>query len=169
MWGGKGREEPTRWGREGGGDREKRRGERRTREDGGNLSVTRRASGNERTPGNVYVLHKEGPPCVPLRSRARARTRALVPLASRAAPRHVLSPASSPLCIQPIANLRCDATHVQRVPKVPRCLFYLPARLPRLAVCLLACHGPLCLLPRLCSPICPTGLPSLCFPAKPLR
>lgn len=93
-WGGKGREEPTRWGREGGrGDREKRRGERRTREDGGNLSVTRRASGNERTPGNVYVLHKEGPPCVPLRSRARARarTRALVPLASRAAPRRATS------------------------------------------------------------------------------
>ena len=31
------------------------------RGDGGNLSVTRRASGNERTPGNIYVLHKEPP------------------------------------------------------------------------------------------------------------
>lgn len=50
----------------------------------------------------------------------------------RAAPRHVLSPASSPLCIQPIANLRCDATHVQRVPKVPRLPACLPSCVPAL-------------------------------------
>lgn len=48
------------------------------------------------------------------------------------APHHVLSPASSPLCIQPIANLRCDATHVQRVPKVPALPVYLPACLREL-------------------------------------
>lgn len=149
-WGGKGREEPA-----GGG---KRRGERRTREDGGNLSVTRRASGNERTPGNVYVLHKEGPPsCPPWLSRSRSRPRPPCRATprlqstprhaapSRAAPRHVLSPASSPLCIQPIANLRCDATHVQRVPKVPRCLS--------------TCCLPACLPARFCLPACP-GLPT---------
>lgn len=68
-------------------------------------------------------------------------------------------PLSSPLCIQPIANLRCDATHVQRVPKVPCCL---PAACFCLAACLAACL-PVCLPAYL--PVClPAYLPA-CLPA----
>lgn len=131
-------------GAEGESDGGKRDG---TREDGGNLSVTRRASGNERTPGNVYVLHKEGPPLVsPFCFRARARARALVPLF--AAPR-CSAPRPPPYVSNPSRTY--DATHVQRVPKVPRCLpacllACLPA-LPALPACLawLVCLPPACL------------------------
>jgi len=137
--------ERGRGGAEGESDGGKRDG---TREDGGNLSVTRRASGNERTPGNVYVLHKEGPPLVsPFCFRARARARALVPLF--AAPR-CSAPRPPPYVSNPSRTY--DATHVQRVPKVPRCL---PACLPCLPClpglpalpALFACHRLACAAP----------------------
>lgn len=124
--------------REGG----KRRGERRTREDGGNLSVTRRASGNERTPGNVYVLHKEGPPCVPLRSRARAR--ALVPLACLTAPCRTTSrrATSSPLRPPPYVSnpsRTYDATRPMYNASQKSCVACLPACLHACVRCLPAC------------------------------
>lgn len=138
--------------REGG----KRRGERRTREDGGNLSVTRRASGNERTPGNVYVLHKEGPPCVPLRSRARAR--ALVPLAAprRATPRHAAPRRATSFPLRPppyVSNpsRTYDATRPMYNASQKSRVACLPAACQPLLACLPACV-PLSLACMVCLP-----------------
>ena len=76
------------------------------REDGGNLSVTRWASGNERQ-ANVYVLHKEPAAAASERTNEHAR------FASAG------SSTSASYVSDPSRNLRRDArAHVQRVPKV---------------------------------------------------
>lgn len=105
------------------------------------MSVTRRASGNERTPGNVYVLHKEGPPLVsPFCFRAAL---ALAP-SSPCSLRHVL-PLMYPTHREP--TMRRDPCTTR--PKSPRCLpacllACLPACLPCLP-CLLVYLPPACL------------------------